>query len=59
MLDLRSSQAGTGRFFSRRNAGLNSFGLITRAVIGEDGHDGVARAELLGKANGAGDIDAG
>ena len=33
--------------------------LISRAVIGKDGHDGVAGAELLGQANGAGDIDAG
>src|SRR5580700_1850802 len=33
--------------------------LVTRAVIGKDRHDGVARAELLGETDGAGDVDAG
>ena len=55
----RSSQAGTGSFFSRRNCRIEQLRLIARAVVGEDGHDGVARAELLRQANGAGDIDAG
>src|SRR5580704_14772456 len=38
---------------------IEQFRLVARAVVGEDRHDGVAGAELLGQPNGAGDIDAG
>ena len=39
--------------------GVEELRLVAVAVIGEHRHDGVAGAELLGEADGAGDIDAG
>ena len=38
---------------------VEQLGLVARAVVAEHGDDGVARAQLLGQPDGAGDVDAG
>src|SRR5580700_2321727 len=38
---------------------VEQFRLVARAVVSQDRHDGVAGAELLGEADGTGDVDAG
>src|SRR5581483_8747814 len=54
---------GTGETARYRQAlraqeiGIEELALIARAVVGENGHDGVALAHLPGHANGARDID--
>ena len=40
------------------NITLEQLGLITVAIVGQDGHDGMAGPELLGEADRARDVDA-
>src|SRR6266404_663599 len=47
------------QFLAAHEIRIEQLGLIAVAGIAEDGDDGLARPELLGKANGAGDIDTG
>ena len=38
---------------------IEQLGLVARAVVGEHGDDGLARARVLGEPDRAGDVDAG
>ena len=50
---------GYRQVFLAQEIRIEQLRLIARAVVGKDGHDGVAGAEFLGQPDGAGDIDAG
>src|SRR4051794_7791718 len=45
--------------FGTQELRIEQFGLIARAVVGENGNDGVAGAKLAREPDRAGDIDAG
>src|SRR5579885_3546084 len=47
------------QFLRAQKLRIEQLRLIARAAVGEDGDDGVAGAEVLGEADGAGDVDAG
>src|SRR6516162_936423 len=47
-----------GKAFLTQELRIEQLRLIARAIVGEDGHDGVARPHVLGQPDRARDIDA-
>ena len=54
-----AAQAGTGNDLDFQKRRVEQLGLIARAVVAQDRHDGVAGPQLAGQADGPGDVDAG